>query len=101
MKRSSSPLGKSKIFKAGGYQRVLNFLLSVALILLILGVLLSIMGVTELVVTMGVWVLLLSPLISLLALAFDLAKKDRDSFFLTLLILTLLLVNIVLLRLGL
>ncbi len=101
MKRGFSPSENFGNFRAGSYQRVLNFLLRAALILLILGALLSIMGVTELVVTMGVGVLLLSPLISLLALAFDLVKKDRDSFFLTLLILTLLLVNIVLLRLGL
>ena len=101
MKRGFSSLGKSRNFRAGSYQQVLKFLLRVALILLILGALLSIMRITELVVAMGVWVLLFSPLISLLALAFDLAKKDRDSFFLTLLILTLLLVNIALLQLGL
>ncbi|RLE63033.1 MAG: hypothetical protein DRJ38_08535 [Thermoprotei archaeon] len=92
--------GNSKAL-AGNYQRVLKTLLNLALIFLVLGVFLSVARITEIIVIVGVWILLLSPLISLLALAVDLAKRDKDSFYLTLLILTLLLVNIILLRLGL
>ncbi|GEM_PF-6566429 len=48
--------------------------LKASLTLLVIGAALSIAGVTDSIVVAGVWLLLLSPLVSLIALATDLAK---------------------------